>query len=204
MAQAQNLYSMLLNEENANNAEKVKAIKELFRAKFTAPKDTESELWLSPNEYVTPGSTEKTLLTPTNDVMTPEARQEFLVGAEKLKKVYHQKFGSHGNTNAYYIDEKKFNPEIFTLAPEPELDEKGVPKVDPETGREIPKKVWGSDRNLTNVSMVRKVTRKGTTNFKSIQHQVFGYFSGKVALDDGYVLQLNNFLGFAEDVLNHY
>jgi hypothetical protein len=37
---------------------------------------------------------------------------------------------------------------------------------------------------------------------KSIQHQVFGTFTGKVVLDDGTDLQVNNFLGFAEDVLN--
>jgi hypothetical protein len=37
---------------------------------------------------------------------------------------------------------------------------------------------------------------------KSIQHQVFGYFTGKVILDDGTVLDVDRFLGFAEDVYN--
>jgi hypothetical protein len=37
---------------------------------------------------------------------------------------------------------------------------------------------------------------------KSIQHQVFGLFNGQVTLDDGTRLQVENFLGFAEDVLN--
>ncbi|WP_244594403.1 DUF2804 domain-containing protein [Leptospira ryugenii] len=37
---------------------------------------------------------------------------------------------------------------------------------------------------------------------KSIQHQVFGKFTGTVVLDNGKSLQLNQFLGFAEDVLN--
>jgi len=37
---------------------------------------------------------------------------------------------------------------------------------------------------------------------KSIQHQVFGTFTGKTVLDDGTELQVENFLGFAEDVLN--
>jgi hypothetical protein len=37
---------------------------------------------------------------------------------------------------------------------------------------------------------------------KSIQHQVFGTFTGKAVLDDGTELQVENFLGFAEDVLN--
>lgn len=37
---------------------------------------------------------------------------------------------------------------------------------------------------------------------KSIQHQVFGTFSGQVILDDGKRLDIENLLGFAEDVLN--
>jgi len=37
---------------------------------------------------------------------------------------------------------------------------------------------------------------------KSIQHQVFGYFSGTAVLDDGRKIRIENFLGFAEDVLN--
>ena len=37
---------------------------------------------------------------------------------------------------------------------------------------------------------------------KSVQHQVFGTFSGWVVLDDGTKLRVDNFLGFAEDVLN--
>ncbi|MBN2655742.1 MAG: DUF2804 domain-containing protein [Spirochaetales bacterium] len=39
---------------------------------------------------------------------------------------------------------------------------------------------------------------------RSIQHQVFGYFTGKVRLDDGKELELKNFPGFAEDVYNRY
>lgn len=49
------------------------------------------------------------------------------------------------------------------------------------------------------------VDRSSSTNLlliKSIQHQVFGYFSGRVVLDDGKVLTLDRFMGFAEDVLN--
>jgi len=37
---------------------------------------------------------------------------------------------------------------------------------------------------------------------KSVQHQVFGWFSGKVTLDDGTELEVERFLGFAEDVYN--
>ena len=38
----------------------------------------------------------------------------------------------------------------------------------------------------------------------SIQHQVFGKFSGKVVLDDGTELKLKDFLGFAEKVDNRW
>jgi hypothetical protein len=39
---------------------------------------------------------------------------------------------------------------------------------------------------------------------RSVQHQVFGYFTGKVILDDSTVLNVNRFLGFAEDVYNRW
>ncbi len=38
----------------------------------------------------------------------------------------------------------------------------------------------------------------------SDQHQVFGRFTGKVILDDGTALQVNNLLGFAEKVRNRW
>lgn len=37
---------------------------------------------------------------------------------------------------------------------------------------------------------------------RSVQHQVFGYFTGTVVLDDGRTIAVERFLGFAEDVLN--
>ncbi len=49
------------------------------------------------------------------------------------------------------------------------------------------------------------VDRCGSTNLlliKSVQHQVFGHFTGEATLDDGTKLQVERFLGFAEDVLN--
>jgi len=39
---------------------------------------------------------------------------------------------------------------------------------------------------------------------RSVQHQVFGYFTGRVRLDDGRELNLVDFPGFAEDVFNRY
>ncbi|HSV56742.1 MAG TPA: DUF2804 domain-containing protein [Magnetospirillaceae bacterium] len=37
---------------------------------------------------------------------------------------------------------------------------------------------------------------------RSVQHQVFGYFTGTAVLDDGKKVKVDRFLGFAEDVLN--
>lgn len=51
------------------------------------------------------------------------------------------------------------------------------------------------------------IDRYSNTNLillKSIQHQVFGFFTGKAVLDNGKVLQVNRLLGFAEDVLNYW
>jgi hypothetical protein len=51
------------------------------------------------------------------------------------------------------------------------------------------------------------VDRYGKFNLlliKSEQHQVFGWFSGKVILDDGIELKVDHFLGFAEDVYNRW
>ena len=39
---------------------------------------------------------------------------------------------------------------------------------------------------------------------KSDQHQVFGHFSGRITLDDGTVLPVKNFFGFAEKVVNQW
>ena len=39
---------------------------------------------------------------------------------------------------------------------------------------------------------------------RSSQHQVFGYFTGKAVLDDGKVIEVMDFLGFAEKVSNRW
>ncbi|MCH3919272.1 MAG: DUF2804 domain-containing protein [Sphaerochaeta sp.] len=39
---------------------------------------------------------------------------------------------------------------------------------------------------------------------KSVQHQVFGFFDGQAILDDGRVITLEQFPGFAEDVFNRW
>ena len=70
----------------------------------------------------------------------------------------------------------------------------------------IPWKFHSNDNRLE-LDFQPLLDRNSSVNFgiiKSIQHQVFGKFSGKVILDDGSELILKDFLGFAEDVLNHY
>lgn len=49
--------------------------------------------------------------------------------------------------------------------------------------------------------------RNGDVNlliFRSVQHQVFGHYSGRITLDDGEVLALDRVLGFAEEVRNRW
>lgn len=51
------------------------------------------------------------------------------------------------------------------------------------------------------------IDRSSDTDFlviKSRQHQVFGEFSGTAVLDDGARIELDRFLGFAEDVYNRW
>jgi hypothetical protein len=70
----------------------------------------------------------------------------------------------------------------------------------------LPWKITSSDDRL-NLDFEPAVDRSSTTNLlliKSIQHQVFGYFSGTVVLDDKTELILTRFPGFAEDVFNRY
>ena len=76
----------------------------------------------------------------------------------------------------------------------------------PEDDYLKPWKVTSSDNRLT-LDFEPAVDRSSTTNFlliKSIQHQVFGYFSGTVILDDKTELTLTRFPGFAEDVFNRW
>jgi hypothetical protein len=50
--------------------------------------------------------------------------------------------------------------------------------------------------------IVERASSTDARVIKSVQHQVFGAFTGKAVLDDGRVLEVDRFLGFAEDVLN--
>jgi len=66
--------------------------------------------------------------------------------------------------------------------------------------------VSSNDQRL-NLNFRPAVDRSSRINLLAIaseQHQVFGYFSGTAVLDDGTVLQLQDFPGFAEQVRNRW
>ncbi|MDD5919016.1 MAG: DUF2804 domain-containing protein [bacterium] len=66
---------------------------------------------------------------------------------------------------------------------------------------------FSSDDGRFEMDFVPILDRAARTNaliIESDQHQVFGRFSGKAVLDDGTVLELHDFLGFAEKVRNRY
>ena len=67
-----------------------------------------------------------------------------------------------------------------------------------------PWKITSSD-NRFEMDFEPIIDRNSATNLlfiKSVQHQVFGYFSGFLILDNGEKIEIERLLGFAEDVLN--
>ncbi len=64
-----------------------------------------------------------------------------------------------------------------------------------------------SDDGRFELDFVPLLDRYSNSNIlilQSIQHQVFGKFSGRVILDDGKVIELNDQIGFAEKVFNKF
>ena len=64
-----------------------------------------------------------------------------------------------------------------------------------------------SDDGRFEMDFVPQLDRKSCTDVKLIksdQHQVFGRFTGRVVLDDGTVLEVRDFPGFAEKVMNKW
>lgn len=54
------------------------------------------------------------------------------------------------------------------------------------------------------VPVLDRASRTSVLVIESDQHQVFGKFTGRMVLDDGTVLELKDFLGFAEKVKNRW
>ena len=76
-------------------------------------------------------------------------------------------------------------------------------------GKEEYLKPWTftSDDGRFEMDFAPILDRASCTDFKllkSDQHQVFGYFTGKAVLDDGRVVEIKDFLGFAEKVENKW
>ena len=76
-------------------------------------------------------------------------------------------------------------------------------------GKEDYLKPWTftSDDNRFYMDFVPILDRSALTSalvIKSDQHQVFGHFTGRVTLDDGTVLPVRDFFGFAEKVENKW
>ncbi len=66
---------------------------------------------------------------------------------------------------------------------------------------------FSSNDGRFELDFVPLIDRFSNTNLlilKSKQHQVFGYFTGTVILEDGTPLAINKLLGFAEDVINRW
>jgi hypothetical protein len=64
-----------------------------------------------------------------------------------------------------------------------------------------------SNDNRLSLTFEPAVDRSSVSNLllvKSVQHQVFGHFSGKLVLDDGDTLSIDRFPGFAEEVENRW
>ena len=76
-------------------------------------------------------------------------------------------------------------------------------------GHEVYMEPWKftSSDDRFEMDFVPVLDRYANTDFKvlcSVQYQVFGRFSGKAVLDDGRVLAVKNFFGFAEKVFNKW
>ena len=57
---------------------------------------------------------------------------------------------------------------------------------------------------LTMDPLLDRIDNTNLLIIKNFGHQVFGKFNGIVVLDDGTRLKINNLIGFAERITNHY
>ncbi|MBI9106260.1 MAG: DUF2804 domain-containing protein [Spirochaetales bacterium] len=76
-------------------------------------------------------------------------------------------------------------------------------------GREVYTDTWNFNSSdgrfeLDFIPIIDRFSDSNVLLIRSRQHQVFGYFSGKVVLDGGSELKIKNLLGFAEKVYNRW
>jgi len=105
---------------------------------------------------------------------------------------------SAASENMIFVDGKAHKLEDVTF---------NIPKD--KNGRELYLEPWtftSSDKRFE-MNFTPLLDRHSNANvlvISSNQHQVFGYFSGTLVLDDGTKIELKNFLGFAEKVMNKW
>ena len=58
--------------------------------------------------------------------------------------------------------------------------------------------------NLTFKPVVPRISNTNLAIIVSKQNQIFGYFDGKVKLDNGEEIKITNLMGFAEEVYNKW
>ena len=104
---------------------------------------------------------------------------------------------SNASENMLFVDNKayKLNDVKFNIP----LDSKG---------KEEYLKPWtitseSKDINLTFTPILDRYNNTNVIILQTLQHQVFGYFSGEITVD-GEIFKINNLLGFAEKVKNRY
>lgn len=76
----------------------------------------------------------------------------------------------------------------------------------PEDNYLDPWRISSSDNRfeMTFFPVIDRNSRTKVLILESDQHQVFGYFTGTVVLDDGKIIELDSFFGFAEKVINRW
>lgn len=100
---------------------------------------------------------------------------------------------SHATENVIFYDGRanKFDGIVFNI---------------PEEDRMKPWTIVSNDDRFV-MDFVPKFDRGSEISLPgggSSQHQVFGYYFGRAVLDDGKVIDVKNFFGFAEDVINNW
>ena len=62
--------------------------------------------------------------------------------------------------------------------------------------------IYETDLKFTPI--INRHSNANVVVISSNQNQVFGKFTGKMILDDGTIIKLKNFVGFAEKVVNKW
>lgn len=114
------------------------------------------------------------------------------------------------NNKAHKLSEVSFNiPMVNKKSKGKDSSGSASDKIDTANLTEDYMSPWTftSDDGRFEMDFIPIMDRAACTDFKvllSDQHQVFGKFTGKAVLDDGTVIEIKDFLGFAEKVHNKW